>query len=564
MAESFDYVIAGAGSSGAALAGRLSARPEARVLLLEAGPDTPPGREPREIRDTYYTAFFKPDFFWPELRVHFQSPAAGRAMAAGRRYEQARILGGGSAVNAMIALRGLPEDFDEWVAAGAQGWGWSDVLPYYRRLESDADFGGELHGKDGPIPVRRHRREQWPGFCQAVAASMQGRGWSFVADMNGTVANGVCAVPMSSTPSERVSAAMGYLTAGVRKRPNLLLQTGAYVESIVFEKARATGVSVRVGEERKIFRGREVIIAAGALHSPALLLRSGIGPARELHRLGVRVVADLPGVGANLQDHPAVSVGCHLKREARQSRALRAAANAALRYDSGIAGCAPSDMYVSIANKASWHKLGEQLAALVLCVFKPYSRGRVSLGSADPGAEPQVDFNLLSDQRDLQRLAAAVRLAREIYASAPVRGVANECFLTGFSERVRNLNRITAANRLRAAAAAIAMDGPAALRRWMLHNVVNPGPALDEVLASEASLHNWLRQRATGFYHPVGTCRIGRPGDAQAVLDAECRVHKVSGLRVIDASVMPTIPRANTNLTVIMIAERMADRLGTR
>jgi 5-(hydroxymethyl)furfural/furfural oxidase len=277
----------------------------------------------------------------------------------------------------------------------------------------------------------------------------------------------------------------------------------------------------------------------------------------------VQVVADLPGVGENLQDHPAVSVGCHLKRAARQPRSLRAAANAGLRYDSRVAECAPSDMYVSITNKASWHKLGEQLAALVLCVYKPYSRGRVALSSADPAAEPRVDFNLLSDPRDVQRLAEAVRLAREIYASAPVRQVANECFLTGFSERVRNLNRISAANRLRAAAAAVMMDGPDALRAWLLGNVINPGPAMDEVLADEASLHDWLRQRATGFYHPVGTCRIGAAADAQAVVDAECRVHKVSKLRVIDASVMPTIPRANTNLTTIMIGERMADRLGT-
>jgi 5-(hydroxymethyl)furfural/furfural oxidase len=267
------------------------------------------------------------------------------------------------------------------------------------------------------------------------------------------------------------------------------------------------------------------------------------------------VKADLPQVGANLQDHPAVSVACHLKPNARQAGSLRAAANAALRYDSGVPGCAGSDMYVAIANKGSWHALGKQLGALVLCLYKPYSRGSVTLASKDPRVEPSVRFNMLSDERDLERMVRAVHLAAEIYASPEVAETANESFPTSFSERVRSLNALSRRNALRAAAGAIALDGPAALRRWLLSNVVNPGVSLAALVADDNALRAWLKQRATGFYHPVGTCGIG------SVVDPECRVMGVEALRVIDASVIPVITRANTNLTTIMLAERMADRL---
>jgi 5-(hydroxymethyl)furfural/furfural oxidase len=346
---------------------------------------------------------------------------------------------------------------------------------------------------------------------------------------------------------------MAYLGADVRKRPNLTIVTNAFVEKLLIEKNRAVGVEVR----GQAYNGREIIVSAGALHSPAVLMRSGIGPRAQLESLGIAVQADLPGVGANLQDHPAVSIACHLKPNGRQPDSLRAAANAALRYDSGVEGCAGSDMYVAIANKASWHALGRQLGALVLCLYKPYSRGAVTLASKDPAVEPNVRFNMLSDERDLERMVRAVRLAGEIYASPELASVTNESFPTSFSERVRSLNALSRANGLRAAAAAVALDGPATLRRWLLSNVVNPGVSLAALLASENELRAWLKQRATGFYHPVGTCSIG------SVVDADCRVLGLQALRVIDASVMPVITRANTNLTTIMLAERMADRITT-
>ncbi|HTI00808.1 MAG TPA: GMC family oxidoreductase N-terminal domain-containing protein, partial [Acidisoma sp.] len=556
------FLILGGGSAGCVLAARLTEDARHQVTLVEAGRDLTAATMPASIQSRYPgRAYLDAGNIWPKLAALIGAPLGQTEGRAPRRYEQGRLLGGGSAVNAMVANRGAPGDYDEWAEAGADGWSWEACLPYFRKLERDVDFDGPFHGQDGPIPVRRISDAAMSPFVKSVIGTLEARGYQRGADQNGAWKDGIYTGAIAvDDQGHRIPTSIAYLSDDVRARPNLRILTHRHADRILFDGTRATGAVVLPEDgPPESLAADEVIVSAGAIHTAALLLRSGVGDGAALSALGIPVVLDRAGVGRNLMEHPSTAVSTFLPATARLRDLNEHHDHAILRFSSGIGDAPEGDMHAAMIARSGWHSVGQRIGTLFIWVNKSYSRGAVELVSRDARVEPKVDFRMLSDTRDLERLKFGFRLGAQTLSDPLMRGSADTVFPTSYSPRVAKIAGEGFLNAVQRGVFGAMLDYAGPFRSALIHGAVTLGTRLHDLLNDDEALTAFVSAAVGGVWHASGTARMGRASDPMAVTDGQGRVHGAQGLRVCDASLMPTIPRANTNIPTIMMAERIAD-----
>jgi choline dehydrogenase len=522
-----DYVVIGAGSAGCVLANRLSADPGNSVLLLEAG-----GRDSNpwiHIPVGYFKTMHNPSVDWC-YRTEADPGLNGRSL----QWPRGKVLGGSSSLNGLLYVRGQHEDYERWRQMGATGWGWEDVLPYFKRAEDQERGADDWHGTGGPLSVSNMRLTR--PICDAWVEAAQNAGYPFNPDYNGATQEGVGYFQLTTRRGRRCSAAVAYLRPA-EKRPNLAVETRAHTARILFEEGRAVGVvyTDRAGRERTARARREVVLSAGAIGSPQILMLSGIGDPEHLRDHGIEPRIARPAVGTNLQDHLQARLvyKCTEPTLNDEVRSLWDKARIALDYLLFRKG--PMTMAASLATGflrtdehvetpdiqfhiQPWsadspgegvHPFSAFTASV--CQLRPESRGAIRLKSADHRAHPEIHPNYLATETDRRTIVAGVRIARRIAGLPPLAGKIAEEF--------------------------------------------RPGPDAED----DAALLDWVRNAATTIYHPTGTCRMG--ADDDAVVDSRLRVRGVEGLRVADCSIMPEIVSGNTNAPAIMIGEKASDMI---